>query len=110
MQVYVGRERKGGRGFAATLVPVVLHAPSLIPTFRETSMKQITALYLSKGEDENEDKVEQNAIQNEDFTLLHCTVEATGAATGRFWTDGRKRQPFVSYLHPSRRHIHSSLC
>lgn len=40
-------------------------------------MKQITARYLSKREEENEDKVKQNGPQNENLTLLHCTVEAT---------------------------------
>lgn len=40
-------------------------------------MKQITAQYLSEREDENEDKVKQNGPQNENLTLLHCTIEAT---------------------------------
>jgi hypothetical protein len=40
-------------------------------------MKQITAQYLSEREEENEDKVKQNGPQNENLTLLHCTVEAT---------------------------------
>jgi hypothetical protein len=32
---------------------------------------------LSKREEQNEDKVKQNGPQNENLTLLHCTVEAT---------------------------------